>query len=515
MDPQGATTDPASSGLEILMDSRYGSYLIWDNYEVVNWYTFPDTSSGSHGAYVFHVSSAAQKASYITIENMYVHHWINPFISIGTGNITSGSCVITNYVPYSYSPSPTPAWVSAPGGVYLQALPQGTDIPEGNSSPAVTAISGSNPYSITFTNTTGCSTKNYTDAVIQIGLDAGIIIGGNSAGDTGTIVQNNVFDGSDTAEVQWNPPVNDPAFDCTSNNQACMASVEVGRQGPQIWRNNVMRYVSNGFIGTANEMSGNLIEYLRLGTNPTGHTNAWESLVSTIAAPSIYFNNVIRHINWVTATGIPGGAGQIGVPLMISGSNTYPSYTFNNVLYDMTQNTVIEVGSGTQTAYVFNNTVQGGPASGASYQAFSCPSGDTCYVENNHAITSSANPLGTCGSTCTQTTNKITAPTTVAEDYYTSPAFYFSPQPSTSMTGGTNAQALCAQLEGISSAAYAACQGDTSYAVLYCQTNHTATVAMRRQITRPATGTVWNVGAYQGASGPPPPCQNNATVTVQ
>ena len=205
MDPQGATTDPGSTGVEMLFDNRSASYITWDNFEVINWYTYPDTSNGSNEAFVFFVSSASHGASNITVENMYVHHWINPYISIGTGNITGGSCTITNYVPYSYSPAPASSWVNVPGGLNLQSLPQGTNIPEGNNSPVVRAISGSNPYTLTFTNSSGCPSSSHTSAVIQIGIDAGVIVGGNSAGDPGTVISNNVFDGSDTAAALWNP----------------------------------------------------------------------------------------------------------------------------------------------------------------------------------------------------------------------------------------------------------------------------------------------------------------------
>jgi hypothetical protein len=426
-------------------------------------------------------------------------------------------------VPYSYSPSPDSTWTSVPGGMQVQAMPQGTDIPEGNNTPTVTAISGSNPYTITFTNTAGCPTSSHTGVVIQLGIDCGVIVAGNSAGDTGTVVMNNVFDGSDTAEAQWNPPVSDPAYDCTSNNQACMASVMVGNQGPQIWRNNVMRYVSNGFIGSSTEMSGNLLEYFRLGLNPTGHTNAWEDQ-PCLGTSCFYYNNVIRHMNWISATGIPGGAGQIGVPLSISLSSTSATaYVFNNVIYDMTQNIVIETNTISATFDLWNNTIQGGPDAGAAYETFTCNM-KTCIVENNHAITTNTSPFGACGSGCTETTNLTQTPVQATGSAYISGQTYaFVPNSGTSATAGTgtNAESLCATLASINPTAGTACQYGTSFSVLYCQSNHTVTVpviAPSAKNKRPASGGGnWNIGGYEYGTGigAPPPCIASAALVVE
>jgi hypothetical protein len=510
MNPQGMTTDPGATGLEILMDNRVASYITWDNFEVVNWYTYPDTSSGSHEAVVWHVSSASHGARNNTIQNMYVHGWINPAFSMGTGNLTAGSCVITNYVPYSYSPSPSTSWTSIPASVQVQSLPQGGLIPEGNNTPTVTAISGSNPYTITFTNTSGCPSGTKTGAVIQVGIDVGVIVSGNSAGDPGTVVTNNVFDGSDTAEAQYNP-----YGDCGAsegNNNACLASVEVGRQGPQIWRNNVMRYVSNGFVGSSSEMSGNLMEYFRLGTDPTGHTNIWEDQ-PCLGTTCLYFGNVIRHMN-STNSKIPGGFWNIGQPLAIAPTSGTTAWVFNNDAYDVTQITVWEInldcnGCGSGTVNFFNNTTQGGTASDSSHPVFSCTV-PSCNVQNNHAITTNSTPLGNCGNGCTQTTNLPMTPATATADGYTSSQTYsFSPTLSNSPTvgAGTNAQSLCTALSNVSQTAGAACQSDTPYAVGYDTSNHTVIIPDRTSNTRPTTG-AWDVGGYEfstSQNNPPNP----------
>jgi hypothetical protein len=517
MNPQGQITD-RGSGLENIIDSTLVSYVTWDNFEITQWYTYPDTYPGSNESHVFFVSSGGHGASYITIENMYVHGWVNPYLSIGTGNITGGSCIITNYVPYSYSNSPSPSWVNSPGGMSMQSLPQGTNIPEGNNSPTVTAISGSNPYTITFTNSSGCPTNSYNGAVIQIGIDRGIIVAGNSAGDPGTVITNNVFDGSDTAEVQFNP-----YGDCGAsegNNQACMASVEVGRQGPQIWRNNVMRYVSNGFIGSSSEMSGNLMEFFRLGTDPTGHTNVWEDQ-PCLGATCLYFGNVIRHMNSVNSS-IPGGFWNIGEPLAVApASSGATAYVFNNDLYDMTQTVVVEIntdcnGCNTGTVDLWNNTIEGGPDGGASYPVFSCTT-PHCIVQNNHAVTTSGTPFGNCGSGCTQTTNlPMTQATATADGYTSSQAYAFSPTLSNSPTvgAGTNAQSLCTTLSGINAAAGTACQSDTPYAVSYNTSNHTVIIPDRVPNSRPPTG-AWDVGGYEfSAGGGAPQAPTNLTAVV-
>jgi hypothetical protein len=502
MNPNGQTTDPGSSGLEILFDNRGASYITWDNFEVINWYTYPDTSSGSNEAVGWHVSSASSGASFNTIENMYVHGWINPYMSVGTGNITASSCTITNYVPYSYSNSPAASWTSAPGGMRLQSLPQGTNIPEGNSSPTVTSITGSNPYTLVFTNTAGCPTGTVTGAVIQVGLDVGVIVSGNSAGDTGTVVQDNVFDGSDTAEAQWNTPVSS-GLDCQSNNELCAASVEVGRQGPQIWRNNVMRYVSNGFIGSSSEMSGNRIEYIRLGTDPTGHTNIWEDQPClAISSNCLYFNNVIGHMNNANSS-IPGGQWNIGETLAAAPTSGVTGWMFNNVMYDITQSPDVQLntdcsGCGAGTWNMLNNTLLGGPEGSATYQIIQGCAVTACLFENNHFISSNAAPYGTCsGGGCTSTTPLVQTEATANSDGYTiSQTYTFSPTASNSPTvgTGTNATSTCNLIA--QAAAQTACKSDTVYAVGYNTTNHTVIVPGRTTNSRPASG-AWDVGAYE------------------
>jgi hypothetical protein len=489
-----------SDSLQIVFDNRQASYITWDNFEVTNWYTIPDQTSGSYEAIVWHVSSASHGASHNTISNNYVHHWTNPYVSIGTGNITT-SCTITNYIPYSYSNSPASSWISAGGGMRLQSLPQGVNIPEGNSSPTLTAISGSNPYTLTYTNTAGCPSSPVTGAVIQIGLDVGVIVSGNSAGDPGTIVQQNVFDGSDTAEAQWNTPVTTPTQDCSSNTEACVASVEAGRQGPQIWRDNVIRYVSNGFIGSSSEMSGNLIEYIRLGTDPTGHTNYWEDQ-PCLGNTCLYYGNVIRHGNWLQQTGIPGGAGQIGVPLMVApASSSSTAYVFNNVIYDMTQNTVVEINSLeglVGTVDLWNNTIEGGPDSGPNYNGFSCTV-TTCGVYNNFYIGGGGTPWGTCGTGCTHTTLLALSKATANSDGYTiSQTYAFSPTSSGNPTvgQGTNLASTCSTLSGLNALAGTACLSDTPYAVGYNTTTHSVIIPDRTPNLWPSSG-AWDVGAYE------------------
>jgi hypothetical protein len=494
LDLQGKTTDSHGSNLSYVIDSKRVSYITWDNFEIINWYTYPNSTSGSNNAVVFDVGHG-DGATNITVQNMYVHHWINPFISIGTGDITSGSCTVENYAPYAYSPSPSSSWLNAPGHLQVQSLPQGTNIPIGNGSPTVTAVTGSNPYTITFTNTAGCATHTVTGTVIQIGMDVGRIVMGNGdpvVGDPGTVIQNNVFDGSDTAEVQWNP-----TGDCgasTGNNNACLASVLAGKMGPQIWRNNVIRYVSNGFIGFSSEMSGNLIEYIRLSTDPTEHTNVWEELPA-LGNTNLYFNNVIRHMNSVN-TNIPGGRWEVGVPLMIAPpSAEATAYVFNNVMYDLIPNISIEINGAhlLGAAYVFNNTVQTGPTYNVNYPGFSCTTA-TCVVQNNLWVTSNSTPGGKCGTGCTSRTNLAMTPiAATAAGYTTSQPYALFPTLATSPTVGvgTSIASICAQLTG---AAATACASDTSYAVGYDTTRHTVTSPNRTVNARQTTP---DIGAYQ------------------
>jgi hypothetical protein len=307
--------------------------------------------------------------------------------------------------------------------------------------------------------------------------------------DVGNVYQQNVIDGSDTAAV-----IADPS--CTG---ACLGTLDAFWYGP-IVRNNVVNQVSNGYVGGAQEFSGNLIENVRVSAGGN-HENGFENNSDPCATGLLFFNNVIRHTTgvniWIAPT---GGA-------------CATTYAFNNITYNTTAGNVWDVAYSLNTPstggtyYAFNNTIECGPDGSASQVCTGCPSpsSGSCHFENNHLITSSANPIYVCGGNCTKTTNLAqTQSAANAAGYTASQTNAFSPRSGSSPTvgAGTNIDSsLCAAVAAILASAGTACQNATAYSVAYNSTNHTASIPGLTLNARPSSG-AWDVGAYQfGGAG--------------
>ena len=493
-------TAPTDTADRIILLEK--SYIIYDNFEIENIAALPSTVNQQTDAFDWYDNSE----SHVTVENMYIHDWVNPYFSIGTGNLTSGqtspNCTVTNYVPYSYSTNlPTSAWASS-GQVKLQNIASSTRIPIGNGTPLVTAVSGSNPYTITFSNTAGCPSASATGVVIQIGGDFFKASGGVEGTCAGCIMLNNVIDGSDTAEAQLNPYSDCGATE--SNNQFCVTSGTAGWREPNIWRGNVIQYVQSAFVGECSEWSNNLIQNVRLGTDPTGHTNGIECLDET-ASNNIYYNNVLRHTNNPNAS-VPGGQWSIGLFNQLTPQSGYTDYVFNNVTYDGLQNVPWGLFTGGNgccgTAVFFNNTSDGGPSwTGQSYDMINtCPSLYlACTMENDHLISNiGSSNLNSCGSNCTHTTNLLQSFSTASGQGYTSsqtPAAYYPTTGGSTVLAGTNINTLCTTLAGVNAAAETACESSTGYAGSYNATAHTISFPAITENTRATSGAI-DIGAY-------------------
>jgi hypothetical protein len=491
------------------------SYMNLDNFEITNVAAL--ASPGNGGTDVFDWGDGSENG--VHVQNMYVHGWHNPYFSVGTGNLTAGSYTITNFVPYSYSPSPT--WpvpcntAGCSGGIQAQSL--SGNIPLGNSCPTVTSISGSNPYNITFTCGAGPASGNCTGCVIQIGNDFLSITGGINGPTNDDIMLNNVIDGSDTTEWQYNP-----YEDCgltESNNNICVSSAVVDWRLPNIWRNNVIRNVASVAVAECTEWSGNLIEYIRLSTNPSAHTNIIEcqGYDNPINNATFFYNNVIRHTNNPNPS-TPTGRTSVGLGDIGAGpSPGETAYIFNNVMYDTLQNSVIERQNSTSGAYqvTFNNSGDCG-ASWEMTHTFSNPlvPGDTYY--NNYCATTNGTPLICSGLTCAA--NLFQTSTAAGGSGYTANQTYaYSPTSSSSPTvgtGTTNTNSLCSSISIAQAAAGTACLSDTSYAVSYDTTKHAVTGPGRTPVSRGATP---DIGAYQfspGSSSSAPAPPTNLSVVV-
>src|SRR5208283_1388041 len=449
-----------------------------------------------------YVDFGGGQSSGVVVSNCYFHGWYNPYWSIGTGNATAGSSTITNFVPYSYSQAPLNAWASSPAFATIG----GGGVPEVSNGPLITGVSGSNPYTIT-TNGTASNFTNCSGCVITIGQDYLTITGGVEAQCLGCMMVGNVIDASDVNTVQLNP-----YGDCgltESNNQVCWGSGIAGWRLPNIWRGNVIRFVNSAMVGGCSEWSNNLIEYLRLGSNPSSHTNGVECLGNwPINNISVFYNNVIRHTNNPNPS-VPGGQWSIGLGQISAGPNANETdYFFGNVFYDGLQNVMFEKvtpnPSGSQSIY-FNNTVDGGPTWQPNYALADVSAND--IVANNQTITTMAAPalMGSGAGSVTPITSLVMTPTTATSDgYTTSQTYVYSPISSSSPTvnAGTNKSLYCTALAAYSSAAQAACLQDTTYGVSYNVSNHTAVSPARTPLSRPVGA--WDIGAYQfNSSGGP------------
>ena len=200
-------------------------------------------------------------------------------------------------------------------------------------------------------------------------------------------------------------------------------------------------------------------------------------------------------------------------------------------------------GASGNTFYFFNDTVE------AQDSAFGGPGGQiftrgggangTGVYENLHVVTTASQcaifnigtgsggfaPLKTFTTTHGTTTSANftsypgcpvadlvvqTQATANGQGYTIGQTYMFSPAVNTAATvgAGVNHTGYCSAIAASNAATAAldaaACQLDTSYAVTYNQTSHTAVVNGRTQVARP-TSTPWDAGAYQFAGGPPPP----------
>ena len=117
------------------------SNVTYDNFEITNVACLPSSANQQTNIFDWYDNSEVN----VTVEDMYIHGWNNPYFSIGTGNTTAGSYTISNYVPYSYSTNlPAAAWATS-GQVKLQNISNASVLPEGNNTPLLTGVSGEQP----------------------------------------------------------------------------------------------------------------------------------------------------------------------------------------------------------------------------------------------------------------------------------------------------------------------------------------------------------------------------------
>jgi hypothetical protein len=327
-----------------------------------------------------------------------------------------------------------------------------------------------------------CSTPSVPDGCVLFGLN-------ESIGQTGYIVEYNIWDGSDS----------------TNGGDSCLAINEGGSDSTTVVAYNLIQYVANGMVAQLPIVHDNTIlnivrDYAQINGYGTYHGNAFEN--NHCQSPCFIYNNVIAGVN-----------PNAGVTFWDSPNGSY-DYIFNNVIVNTTNGNVVNTltGNGAQAAggYVmeFNNTVECGAD---SMPPASMCSGDTnsatakSFFMNNHFLTKVPPvPLSNWGTQSNNVTQ--TKSTANGQGYSLTEMYSFSPTAASNSTAraGTNEQSLCATIAGLNSAAGMACQLDTTYGVSYNTSNHTVTSPGRTPVARPMTG-AWDSGAYQFSSQVPSP----------
>lgn len=277
------------------------------------------------------------------------------------------------------------------------------------------------------------------------------------------------------------------------------------------WAYNYFGNISSQICREMHSWHDNLLEY----HNDNGHANILESIPDWPGTNAIY-NNLFRHIGL-------NGLNTVGLwPSPQHGDNTF---IFNNLYYDQeasgtqnnnTGNTILE-SNGTGFYTEFNNTWEDNVGNRIS----SCdPNSQGIVFSNNFYITNgSAYAGGSFFCVGQPSTTLITdgvggasmSNSSATRNGYTSSQTYpYSPTLSGSPTVrvGTNRSSYCttlsSSLDALIQAAGAACQKDTTLAIVYNSGSHTVSWPARIPNARPLTGP-WDLGAYNFSGSPPPP----------
>jgi hypothetical protein len=280
-------------------------------------------------------------------------------------------------------------------------------------------------------------------------------------------------------------------------------SVSVFFGGPPISYNNYIRQVSSGYIvNYATSIHDNHIEdigpaYCNVPTlGSCTHENGFEDNADN----GLYFyNNVITNVS-------------AGLALWVAPNPGSTVYVFNNVIYAVHDNQVLDLALPVYTANdcstgqngvycstagnyaVINNTVECGDdttQTNSTCQSVGSSTGASFTFKNNHLIVESVGEGCAAGlSNCTFTSNVVqTLATANAQGYRSTDLYAFSPTSSSGATvgGGLNLGALA-------TGPLAALAEDTTYGVMVAAGN--APAIARASNERPSSGS-WNAGAYQ------------------
>jgi hypothetical protein len=278
--------------------------------------------------------------------------------------------------------------------------------------------------------------------------------------------------------------------------------------------NSVFRYTGDALPRTAHVFHDNLLDFWY----SNGHSNVYEENGEfTPAMIHAWYNNVWR--NW------PGEGIDTSSIGLLPGPLTGVTYNFfNNVEYNNGQSEYIGIGAFlhpvTATLNFFNNTVQT-PATQSIYRNENQQT-ITFNVINDHSIDDQSTIFNAPATVSAYTTplHQTNAQATATGYTNSQTPYAYAPTSSSSPTvgRGTNhidyCNAMTASSDPLIQAAGTACKSDTTYAVTYNASTHTAGGPARVPISRPSGA--WDIGAYQFSStqafSPPPPTSLTAAV---
>src|SRR5579863_4355391 len=498
-----------------------GDHVTLDNIEEIHTSVYP--ASISNAINQLTAGSGPNHSQYDLWKNIYVHQWDSSFC-LGIGNIAANSATITNFVPNAGQCTPDiSGYLSAnsfPYSMPIQAPPQGHYWPVQSGAPVVSSVSGSNPYTIVTNSSTVGSVCS--SCLIQMGGAAGAeIFYGNQGGNIGSGVLNSVFSGQDTLATLINPYPDCGASEGLNTVYCIVASIVAAWRGPQNWEGNTFLYIDNPAVGGCGVVDQNTIMYERLGTNPTGHTNIWESIAPAgdySVTGCLYYDNVEVHTTIQNASA-PGGQQTIGLSLEPAPNTGQTCYAFNNISSDTIANTLWEPAGSGGNCIFFNNTQDCGPEWSLSYTCVAPPgAGGTSTSVNNLFVTTAGSPYN---GTVTHSGDIPWTPTVATAAGYTpsqSPYIYFptssncSGQTPCTVGTGSSIAGYCTTLSGIFTTnatelapffnAGTACGEDTTYGASYDPIHNTSVAGLRTPRTR-STSTP-DVGAFQFSATPVP-----------
>lgn len=504
-----------NAGFNSIVYSR-GNYITYDNIEVINVSAVP--ASISNAIFQLIAGSGSNQSEFNLWNHMYIHGW-DTSVCFGIGNIAANSSTITNFVPTSgQCTSDILGFLSGgsfPYSMPIQKFPQGSYWAVQNGAPLITGVSGSNPYTITTNSATVPSVC--TGCLIEFGGAANVnAFYGNQGGNIGSGVLNSVITGRDTFAVQINP-YDDCGLSEGLNTPCIVNSIVAQWRGPQNWEGNTLLYIDNGAVGGCGILDQNTIGLERVGTNPTGHTNLWESIAP---AGDYSLTGCLMYNNYFFATTMknpsaPPGQTSIGLSIEPAPNTGQIAYAFNNVSTDIITNTLWEPAGSGGNLVMFNNTQDCGGAWSLSQTCTGPPgSGGTTTSDNNLYVTTAGSPYN---GTVTHSGDILWTPTNATTaGFIPTGTYIYSPQNSNcagvspcTVGTGVSIASFCTALDSVFTTnatelapfdnAGAACREDTKYGATYDPIHQTSTAGGRVAISRSTSAP--NVGAFQ-FSGP-------------